>query len=90
MARPRKTRPKNGLLAQVVTDDLRTATEIAAEIGVSPGTLSRWISGKHVPDPSTLSKLEKVTGLDAGDLGYTVETVPVVRLLSSAPTRSGS
>lgn len=46
-----------------------TATLLAARVGVSQGTVSRWERGRSEPNPTQLAKLAKVLRCKPGDFG---------------------
>ena len=65
------------MLADMLTDALKALTAkdkrfsqqwLAAEVGVSRATVSRWLTGDRSPEPHHLVALGRVLGLDPGTL----------------------
>lgn len=39
------------------------AAELAAELEVTPQAVSQWLRGENLPRPSTMRRLEELTGI---------------------------
>ena len=62
----------------------RLPSQMAADLGVSHATVSRWLSGKDIPNPQSCRSLAEYAGLPAekilaiaGHLPQPKETAPV-------------
>lgn len=51
-------------LAQIIAGRRVTQAELAAMVGVSPGTVSKWCSGDQSPERSALDRLANVVNVD--------------------------
>lgn len=45
-----------------------TRAELAARLGVSPSSVTRWESGERRPDAETMARIATVTGIRPQDL----------------------
>ena len=54
----------------------RLPSQMAADLGVSHATVSRWLSGKGVPSPHSCGSLAKYAGVPAGKVLSIVGHLP--------------
>ena len=64
--------PTVSFLKEVMQRRKRLPSQLAADLGVSHATVSRWLSGEDIPSPRSCQRLSEYTG------------VPPERLLSVA------
>ena len=56
-----------------------TQAEASKRLGVNPGTLSRWESGKSYPSITQIKKIEEL--YDVESVSYTHLTLPTKRIV---------
>ena len=59
-------------------------SQLAAEIGVSHATMSRWLSGKDVPSTASCSKLADYSGISIQEILSIVGYVPQMQEIASS------
>jgi transcriptional regulator with XRE-family HTH domain len=78
---------RNVLLAEFLTDLTKkhhiAASRLAAELGVSHATISRWLSGLDIPSPRSCQKLADFSGVPSEKILSMAGHLPV--LTASAP-----
>ena len=52
-------------LQEVMRRSKRKPSQIAADLGISHATVSRWLSGKDIPNPSSCHRLAEYSGVPA-------------------------
>ena len=57
-------------IAKYRTEKNMTREQLAAQLGVTVSTISRWENGKRIPDIVTFLKLAQVLTVEPGDLMY--------------------
>ncbi|SDB37226.1 Response regulator receiver domain-containing protein [Ruminococcaceae bacterium FB2012] len=57
-------------IAKYRTERNMTREQLAAQLGVTVSTISRWENGKRIPDIVTFLKLAQVLTVEPGDLMY--------------------
>ncbi|MGH2717824.1 MAG: helix-turn-helix domain-containing protein [Actinomycetota bacterium] len=62
-----------------------TGRALAASIGVTPATVSKWLRGKSVPAPDTLARVEELIDIEPGSISQTLGYVPASRSLQTDP-----
>ena len=62
-------RPETGLaIYKAIKESGYTQVQLAAKLGVSPVMVSRWATGRHIPDMDSLVHLADTLGVDVNIL----------------------
>ena len=79
-----KEAPLVSFIKEVMRRRKRKPSQMAADLGISHATVSRWLSGKDIPSTSSCRKLAEYSGVPlqkilsiTGHLPRIVEQVPV-------------
>lgn len=63
------SRPDTGLaIYNAIKDSGYSQAQLAREMGVSPVVVSRWATGRHIPDMDSLARLADILGVDLNNL----------------------
>jgi len=54
----------------------RLPNHLASDLGVSPATVSRWLSCKAIPDTNSCKRLAEYTGVPLGEVLFIVGYLP--------------
>ena len=79
---------ENGNIASFVKDLMRrrkvVMSQIAADLGVSHSTVSRWISGEYMPNTHSCRRLAEYSGVPLSKILSLIDVVPTIDNQASA------
>jgi transcriptional regulator with XRE-family HTH domain len=81
---PKKVTPLIKFLHEVMRRRKRLASQMAADIGISHATVSRWLSGKDIPSPRSCRRLAEYSGEPIDKVLGIVGHIPGTTLRSTA------
>ena len=70
--------PIVSFLKEVMRRRKRLSSQLAADLGVSHATISRWLSGEDVPNTRSCRRLAEYTGVPVGNILSIVGHLPRV------------